>query len=192
MNKNNLWLIFLFFLILLIILSCRTAEFGHESININGMIYDFSNRPVPNCGISIGTKYKTHTDINGRFTIVKVPAGTYIAETQKPGFETWFEEITITEFGQIIYIRIPSQSQLLSLVDDALTSGDLDIAEEYAERAYRINSRNAEMLFYYAAVKFRQGEYEKAISTLEFAMESGAKDPCFGKFLNALKELQNE
>ena len=173
----------------ILLASCKTAEFGFRVVDIGGMIYDFSNRPVPHCEISLGRRYKSSTDINGRFTLPKVALGTYTITVYKDGFEAYSEEVRINGAGQIIYIRIPSQTQLLNLVDEALTVNNLNLAEEVVERAYQIDGKNIEMLFYYATVKFRQHDYEKAIHFLETAQSIGSRDLYIDKFLTVLKEL---
>ena len=179
----------------LLALSCKTAELGFKVININGMVYDFSNRPVPYYEVSLGRWYKGSTDINGRFTLPKVPFGTYTLSGHKSGYENYLDEVIVKDKGQIIYIRVPSQNQLLNMVDDALAVNDFPIAEEMAERAFQIDKNNVETLFYNAAVSFRQRQFEKAISFLEAAVDLGSKDLYIDKFLSILRELrelQNE
>jgi hypothetical protein len=190
-NKKYLLLPFITFITILS-LSCKTAEFGFKTADINGMVYDFSNRPVFNYELILGEKYSGSTDINGRFTLSKVPLGSYKISGSKTGFENYNGEVTIKEKGQIIYIRIPSQNQLLALTDEALTACNFTLAEEIAERAYQIDKNNIEMLFYYAAVSFRQNNLRKAASFLEDAVNLGSKDYYVQKFLLAIKEKQNE
>jgi len=182
----------LFFSFALMAISCKTAEFGFKVIDVNGMVYDFTNRPVPNYEISLGKKYKSSTDINGRFTLPKVPVGTYTVTGGKKSFENYSDEVIVKDKGQIIYIRIPSQNQLLNMADDALSANDFAAAQEMVERAYQIDHNNVEMLFYYATVKFRQREYGEAISLLESAKELGSKDVYVDRFLTVLREVQNE
>jgi len=170
--------------------SCKTAEFGFKVIDVNGMVYDFSNRPVPFCEVTMGKRFRSSTDINGRFAMPKVPVGTYTITGTKKGFESYSEEVIIKDRGQIVYFRMPSQSQLLTLIDEALSANNLDVAEEMAERAYRIDDKNIEMLFYYATVKFRQNDYIEAIVFLEIAKRLGSKDFYIDKFLTVLKELR--
>jgi tetratricopeptide (TPR) repeat protein len=155
------------------------------------MVYDFSNRPIPYCEISLGRVYKGSTDINGRFILPQVPFGEYDITVSKKGYESYIDKIRITDRNQIIYIRIPSQNQLLGLVDEALTNNNLSAAEEILERAYLIDQNNIEMLFYYANVSFRQQNYSKAISFLETAKRLGSRDIYIENFLNVLEELQN-
>ena len=169
--------------------ACKTTEFGFKVIDISGMVYDFSNRPVNNYEIALGRKYKSSTDINGRFTLSKVPVGNYKITGYKNGFENYIDEIIIKDRGQIIYIRIPSQNQLLNIVDEALMANNFALAEETSERAYQIDKNNIEMLFYCATVAFRQHDYKKAISFLESAKSLGSKDLYIDKFITVLKEL---
>jgi len=177
------------FFFLVINFSCSTTGINKNEINISGMIYDFANRPVPYCEIQLNDKYFESTDINGRFSFPKIPIGIYVISVRKEGFENYSEEIVIKELDQIIYIRIPSQLQLLNLADEALTSMNLNLAEEYIERAYQIDGKNIEMLFYYATVKFRQHKYEEAIQFLEIAKNLGSKDINIDRFLEILKGL---
>jgi hypothetical protein len=191
MNKKFTFcvLALLVFTLALLTASCKTAEFGFEVVDVNGMIYDFANRPVAYCDVSLGRWHKSSTDINGRFTITKVPLGKYTITGHKKGYEHYSDEVIIRDKGQIIYIRLPSQNQLLSLLDEALTANNLSIAEEMAERAFHIDPNNQETLLYYAAVKFRQKDYQKAISFLETAKNLGSKDSYVDKFLTQLKEI---
>ena len=172
--------------------SCKTAEFGFKVIDINGMVYDFSNRPIPFYEVTLGQKYRGSTDINGRFTLQKVPVGVYAITGNKNGYEDYLDEVIIREKGQIIYIRVPSQNQLLNLVDDYLTANNFILAEEMAERAYRIDKNNIEALLYYATTMFRLKDYGMAVSFLEAAVNLGSKDIYINKFLSILKELNNE
>jgi len=184
----------LFFVILLVItlmISCKTTGFNSKSIDINGMVYDFSNRPVAHCEIYLGKWSKVISDINGRFSFPKVSPGTYLLRVEKKGFEQYSEEIIVRDQGQIIYLRLPSQKQLLDLLDEALTANDLVFAAELANRAYLIDKNSIEMLFYYATVIFKKGEYPEAANYLQIAKNLGSKDKFIDKFLEDLRRLQN-
>ena len=189
MNKKNILLICVS---ILSIVSCKTAEFGFKTVDISGMIYDFSNRPVQFFDISLGNKYKSSTDINGRFIFHGIPVGNYTIIGSKRGYEIYIDNILVDDNRQIIYIRIPSQKQLLELADEALTANDFTAAEKILERTYQIDHNNFEMLLYFAAVKYRQNDYKKAIFFLEKARQLGSKDIYIEKFLNTLKEKIND
>ena len=189
MNKNTGFLLFIISFTLVITLSCKTAELGFKVIDLHGMVYDFANRPVAHSEISLGRWHRSVTDINGRFTLPNVPVGTYTITAYRRGFEKYIDEVNIRDRGQIVYFRMPSQNQLLDLVDEALSANNFTLAAELAERAYQVDKNNIEMLFYYATVKFRQGEYTRAISFLETAKSLGSKDLFVDKFLTILREL---
>jgi tetratricopeptide (TPR) repeat protein len=172
--------------------ACETVEFGFKVINISGMVYDFSNRPVSNYEIVLDRWYSGSTDINGRFTLLKIPLGNHEIRGSKKGYEDYTGEVIIKNKGQIIYIRVPSQNQLLSMADEALTANNFMLAEEIVERAYQIDKNNIEMLFYYAAILFRQNNLEGAASLLEDAVNLGSKDLYVQKFLSVIRRIQDE
>jgi hypothetical protein len=192
-RQRGFFVLFILTGITLSAVSCKTAEFGYKVFDINGMIYDFSNRPVAYCEISLGTRGLSGTsDINGRFSVPRVPMGKHTLTVYKDGYERYSEDFFINQRGQIFYVRLPSQNQLLDLVDEALEANNFLLAEETAERAYRIDPNNIEMLFYFATVKFRLRDYAGALALLEAAGEIGSKDPSIAKFKTQLKEMRDE
>lgn len=188
MNRKHVYTLVI---LTIAVTGCKTTGFNGKTIDVNGMIYDFANKPVAYCEITLGETYAATTDINGRFTLPKVPPGTYGITGSKNGYETYMDYVTIQDWGQIIYIRIPSQNQLLNLIDEAMTVMNFGLAEEYMKRAYEIDKTNVEMLFYYAAIKFRQQKYNEAVSYLEAAKSLGSRDTYIDRFLTILKELIN-
>jgi len=188
MIKKNIYIFSVVFVLSLVCLSCNTLGSG-GSIDINGMVYDFANKPVAYCEVLLGDSYAGGTDINGRFVLPKITPGTYNITVRKEGYETYSDEVLIKERGQIIYIRIPSQSQLLNLVDESLTAVNFNIAEEYIQRAYQIDQNNIETLFYYATIKFRQRKYNEALFFLLAAKNLGSRDSNIDRFIIILREL---
>ena len=187
-RRQNVLLIFA----ALSVISCRTTEFGFKVFDINGMVYDFSNRPVVYCDISLGRRgLKSSSDINGRFSVSRIPLGKYTLTVYKDGFEKYSEDVFIRGTGQIIYVRIPSQNQLLNLADEALTANNFNLAEEMVERAYQIDPNNIEMLFYFATIKFRQQDYKAALGFLETAKNLGSKDLYIDKFITQLRRRKD-
>jgi hypothetical protein len=169
-------------------LSSCASEFGRAKINVNGMIYDFENRPLPNYTIALGKKYSAFTDINGRFFLPKVRAGRYEASGRKSGYESFKGEIIVSDKKQIVYLRIPSSGQLLDLAGDALSKNQIDEAGEFTRRAYNIGVQSTELLFYMAVVAFRKKDYPGALYYLQTAVDSGFADEYVHRFLDELKE----
>lgn len=87
MNKKYL-------LSLLFVLS--TGLLGAQNI-IKGFVYDESSgEPVPFANVILaGTNYGVATDINGFFSINKIPDGKYTLTLRYVGFEDYSEEITL-------------------------------------------------------------------------------------------------
>ncbi|MDR1105019.1 MAG: hypothetical protein LBL44_01555 [Treponema sp.] len=187
MSKNAILPVALLF----VLCSCKTAEFGYTVIDLNGMVYDFANKPVPNYLVTVGEKNVSVTDINGRFVMEKIALGVYPIKGEKEGFEPFAETLDIFDRGQIVYIRVPSSGQLLELADVALSKNRLDEAEAYLKRAWDIGDITAELLMYYAAVKFRQGLYDEAIVRLQSAVNRGSQDRYIEKFLDYLLEKKS-
>jgi len=191
MKKSHSGLLFSVIFIL-ILTSCSTLRDRENAIDVNGMVYDFTNRPIPHSEILLGEEIQSITDINGRFTLQRVQPGLHTIIIRKSGFETYAEEIYIRDRAQIIYIRMPSQSQLLELVDDAIARHDFIMASALVERAYNIDPNNIVMLFYYATVAFRLQDYASAIMYLETAQQLGSRDLYISRFLAILRELQSD
>lgn len=181
-------------LLVFYIASCKTAEFGHKTLDVNGMIYDFENRPVSNYTIAIGEeeKYSSVTDINGRFLIPKVPYGSHSLHGEKFGYESYQGEILINDRGQIVYVRIPSFRQLLDLADEAISGNDFATAEEFLNRARTTGQINAELVLYEAILEFRQGKYDAASGRIRAAMDAGMNDKYLEIFLNDILRIWEE
>lgn len=173
-----------------LLISCNTLKY--EKISINGMVYDFSNRPVSNYSIIIDDEPSSITDINGRFAISKIKRGNYKIRGTGKEYEEYQSEISIYAPDQIIYIRVPSYKQLIELADNALMNNQIRDANSYILRAYDIGIINTELLFYAAIVKFRMNDYSGAIYYLELAIASGIDDDYMRMFYDDLKRLQDE
>lgn len=181
----------LFAIALVLATGCKTAEFGPASVDINGMVYDFSNRPVPDYKVYIGER-ETVTDVSGRFSLRKVPVGKYSVIGAKKGYESYSGETSITGKGQIVYVRIPSEKQLLDLVDSSLANNDIPKAASYVTRAANTGAVTNECKFYSAVVLFRQCKYREAGIILEDLIESGWDDSYVRSFYEDVSTMRGE
>jgi len=188
-NKINKLVRILFLLVF--INSCKTAEFGFQSIDTNGMVYDFENRPLAGYEVRIG-KYHAVSDITGRFLITKIPSGKYEIYGTKLGYESYTGTMTVGDIKQIVYIRVPSEKQLLDLVDTALTDNKIEEAETFLRRAKNTGVTNTEMQLFEAIVLFRKNDVKGAIKLLEDMKKSGINDKYVILFLDELKLKEQE
>ncbi len=182
-------------LILLFLVSCKTAEFGAQCIDVNGMVYDFENRPVPGYEVRLDEKRSSVTDITGRFTIGKVPVGAYQIQGTAVNYEAYGGELVLGDKRQIVYIRVPSAIQLLDLADKALTENRIEDARKYVERAESTGILTTEFLFYKAVVSFRSGDYPASLAIVDRIVSMGISDSYIIKFqadLNRIMEGANE
>ena len=107
---------FIFFLSLIY---CGTLL--SQSSNIRGFVYTKDDgEPALFCNVFLkGTTYGANTDLNGFFSISKVPAGTYTLAVTYIGYDTLSETITITKAGEIInkkYFLVKGAVQLQEIV----------------------------------------------------------------------------
>lgn len=173
------------FFVALLFVSCKTAEFGFKCVDINGMVYDFENRPVAGYAIGVG-KLQATTDVSGRFVLRKLPSGSYGITGEKTGFEPYSGTIDVRDERQIIYVRIPSARQLLDLADISFGNGDIDEASSLVGRAERCDGRSFECRFYRAIAQFRLNDPVAARTTLDSMIGDGCVDPYVIRFREAL------
>lgn len=180
------------FFIVLFLSACNTTGYGRSSAGLNGMVYDFENKPVPQYIITVDEKTPVSTDINGRFFVPRVRMGKHEITGYKEGYESYKGPLAINDKRQIVYMRVANVSQLLDLADAALSKNNIEEAAGYIQRAGTIGEKTAELFFYSAVVLFRQGEYQAAIETLRDALSLGFRDEYVTRFLNELTERYGE
>jgi len=114
MIKKSL-LLFLFFFTALTVFGQRPGE-------IRGFITDKKNsEPVIFTTVFLeGTQYGLSTDINGYFSITKVPAGTYTLKVASIEYGDYSEEVTLNE-GQILTIRVELAESNIQLQEVIVT-----------------------------------------------------------------------
>jgi hypothetical protein len=156
------------------------------------MVYDVDTTPVPQYIVEIDGKNTVSADINGRFFIPRVRSGKHEIRGRREGYEEYQGEIIINDKRQIVYLRVPSLSQLLNLADNALSKNNVEEAALYIERGAAIGEITTELLFYSAIVLFRKGEYQAAVENLRDAVSRGSRDEYVTRFLNELTKRYGE
>lgn len=87
----------------ILIISSLFQSFSAQTGTIRGFVYNQKNRePVIFGNVFLkGTTMGTTTDVNGFFSISRVPAGTYTLEFRAPGFDSLAVSVTL-EAGKIV------------------------------------------------------------------------------------------
>ena len=83
-------------LVLLLFVALSSLAIAQNTIK--GFVYDNdSGEPIPFANVVLkGTNYGVATDINGFFSINKIPDGKYTLTLRYVGFEEYAEEITLS------------------------------------------------------------------------------------------------
>lgn len=117
----------LFFIIFLLSIS---SVFAQKTGEVRGFVYDKeSSEPVIFTTVFLdGTSFGISTDINGYFSITKVPAGNYTLKVSSVEYGDYTEEITITA-GKILTKRIEIERSNIQL-DEVTISGKKIAAQE--------------------------------------------------------------
>jgi tetratricopeptide (TPR) repeat protein len=183
---------FLIFTFTLLLIGCNTTGYKRTLVGLNGMVYDFENKPIPQYIVAVDAKTPVSTDINGRFFVPRVRMGKHKITGRKTGYEEYKGELIINDRRQIVYLRVPNLPQLLDLADGALSKNNIEEAALYIQRAGSIGERTTELFFYSAVTMFRRGEYKEAIEILRDAVFLGSRDEYVVKFLNDLIERYGE
>ena len=151
---------------------CKTTSMLY-GVNINGMVYDFDNRPVAGYHLKLNNDLEVVTDITGRFTFEKVKLGEYVLKGQSNAFEPYEGQVTIYDQNQVLYLRVPSFSQLINRTDKALEEDNLQEAETFLTRAVAMNSEHIDSLLYGAILVYRKNNIGQALELLGKVQQKG-------------------
>ena len=151
---------------------CKTTSMLY-GVNINGMVYDFDNRPVAGYHLKLNSALEVVTDITGRFTFEKVKLGEYVLKGQSNAFEPYEGQVTIYDQNQVLYLRVPSFSQLINRTDKALEEDNLQEAEAFLTRAVAMNSEHIDSLLYGAILAYRKNNIGQALELLGKVQQKG-------------------
>jgi len=185
-RRPPLWRLLVTVTAAVILGACATTNFGAGVSGLNGMVYDFENRPVANYAVTLDGGAEARTDINGRFLLPRAVVGVRELSGSGDGFESFHGTITVTGQGQIVYLRVPSTAQLLDRAEEALTRNRLADAEDYALRAYAVGEFSPELYFTLAVTALRKGAPREAAAWLREALAGGFTDEYLERFYREL------
>ena len=175
--------------LILLVTGCKTTSLIY-GVNINGMVYDFDNRPVAGYHLKLNDDLEVVTDITGRFTFEKVKLGEYLLTGESNRYETYEGKIIIYDQDQVIYLRIPSFSQLINLTDKALEANNLQEAEGFLKRAAALNIQDIDVMIYEAVLAYRYYNIEQAIRKIEQIKVNGYRNEWLDRFYDELRKIQ--
>src|SRR6476660_3138461 len=92
-----------YFFLLIAFILVSSGLTGQNNITVKGFVYDKSNgEPVPFSNVYLkGTTLGSNTDLNGFFSINRVPPGDYVIMVTNLDFDTIRETISVKAGDQI-------------------------------------------------------------------------------------------
>ena len=143
---------------------------------INGMVYDFDNRPCPNVTVRLNDKFVIRTDINGRFTFLGMPPGLYNLQLDKQGYESLKLDFDFHSRSQVLYAKMISLQSLIRTVEQATAEKKWGEAESLLTRAVAIDPDDPTVLYLKATLALYRGKVEDAAEILKGILERGHSD----------------
>jgi len=167
----------LFFAVFLIACQSEGEALKHfEKAPINGMVYDYENSPCSNVIVKLNGKHVIRTDINGRFTFLGMPPGTYGLWFEKQGYESLELAFDFHSRSQVLYVKMMSLKILIQRIEKATTDKHWKEAESLLLRAMIIDRENPTVHYLKATLALYRGEAEEAARILRGIIESGYSD----------------
>lgn len=168
-------------LLIVLLFSCKSVPKVDGNL-LNGMIYDEENEPVANVMISVDGKYLTSSDVDGHFILNKELNGNNIKIIcSKKEYEDVEIECELLSVPQLVYIKMSSFYQLLSLAEREILDNRIDDAQKTLERAEAVNPEQITTRYLRAVCFYKQSDLENALLELE-------KIKTENKFVELLRE----
>ena len=172
------------------IFSCASA--GKKEVlknDLNGMIYDFDNKPAAMYTLTIEELgISAVSDITGRFSFADLPFGTYTIKGSGKDYESIREPFTFQDRRQIVYLKAASREQLYSMIYTCLEDDRTAEAASLEERLLSIGEKDETSLFYSAVIKLRQNEVQSALDILLELEKLPSSYPEVYLFISAIYE----
>lgn len=180
MNKFFNLLVFLL-LSFVIFSGCTSTRINQEKQFLQGIIYDYNSEPVSGAEIFLlesdsdkPAKNVAFSDITGHFSINSIKNyKEYTLIAKKNGYEDSSLQFLLTNSSQIIYLRMYSYNQLLSLAEEKVALKDYDTAEIYIKRAEAVGGSSLSYTYLLAVINYLRKNYNEALLYCENLINQG-------------------
>lgn len=148
-------------------LSCKSVPKNNGNL-LNGMIYDEENEPVPNVLVSVNGEILSSSDVDGHFVLDKdFNEKNITILCSKNDYEEVLFDCELLSVPQVVYIKMYSFNQLLSLAEKELADNKIEDAKKTLERAEKFKPNQVTTQYLNAICFYKQGDFEKALFLLE-------------------------
>ena len=169
-------------IIIVLVTGCSSVwskKYKDDAGVMYGMIYDGNEEGVPAVSVKVNGWLKAVSDGQGRFILKFLYADIkdkkeQRIELEKEGYEK-VKEVFYYEPMSLLHIRMESGEDILREAESLIDEKEYGKAEEFIDRAIKIEEYRDEGLYLKAVIKYKEGDKEKA-----------------GELLEKLKEKDNE
>ena len=169
-------------IIIVLVTGCSSVwskKYKDDAGVMYGMIYDGNEEGVPAVSVKVNGWLKAVSDGQGRFILKFLYADIkdkkeQRIELEKEGYEK-VKEVFYYEPMSLLHIRMESGEDILKEAESLIDEKEYGKAEEFIDRAVKIEEYRDEGLYLKAVIKYKEGDKEKA-----------------GELLEKLKEKDNE
>jgi len=169
-------------IIIVLVTGCSSVwskKYKDDAGVMYGMIYDGNEEGVPAVSVKVNGWLKAVSDGQGRFILKFLYADIkdkkeQRIELEKEGYEK-VKEVFYYEPMSLLHIRMESGEDILKEAESLIDEKEYGKAEEFIDRAVKIEEYRDEGLYLKAVIKYKEGDKKEA-----------------GELLEKLKEKDNE
>lgn len=160
---------------------CTSTKIKQEKQFLQGIIYDYNSEPVSGAEIFLlendsdkPAKSVAFSDITGHFSINSIKNyKEYTLIAKRDSYEDSSLQFLLSNSSQIIYLRMYSYNQLLSLAEEKVALKDYDTAEAYIKRAEAVGTSPLSYTYLLAVINYLRGSYNEALLYCENLINQG-------------------
>jgi hypothetical protein len=130
------------------------------------LVIDYRGAPVAGAIVTINGK-PTQTSEDGTCSLPETESLSLDLTAQHPRHLSYTGHVERLSRAELVVVRLASVHDVVAALDRALAADDLDLADQWLERATEEMLRDRRVTFLAAIVAYRRGDYERAIETLE-------------------------
>ena len=161
-------------IIIVLVTGCSSVwskKYKDDAGVMYGMIYDGNEEGVPAVSVKVNGGLKAVSDGQGRFILKFLYADIkdkkeHRIELEKEGYEK-VKEVFYYEPMSLLHIRMESGEDILKEAESLIDEKEYGKAEEFIDRAIKIEEYRDEGFYLKAVIKYKEGKKEEAAELLE-------------------------
>lgn len=161
-------------IIIVLVTGCSSVwskKYKDDAGVMYGMIYDGNEEGVPAVSVKVNGWLKAVSDGQGRFILKFLYADIkdkkeHRIELEKEGYEK-VKEVFYYEPMSLLHIRMESGEDILKEAESLIDEKEYGKAEEFIDRAVKIEEYRDEGFYLKAVIKYKEGKKEEAAELLE-------------------------